>query len=76
MMILRETITAENMETKVIEKSFGSKREIIKVLKKMTPIPGKTMYQLSKYNEAECEFFGVKHQFLIYNPAVEARESI
>jgi hypothetical protein len=75
MMILKETMYLPNQEPKITEKSFGSKREIIKVLKKMSPLPGKTMYQLSKYNEAECEFHGIRHVFVIYNPVVEARES-
>jgi hypothetical protein len=76
MMTLKETIFNPNGETTITEKNFGSKNEIIKILKKQSPLNNKVIYELSKYGEAFCEVFGVKRKFEIYSERVAAREAI
>lgn len=74
MITLKETIYNPKGETTVAEKNFGSKNEIIKVLKKQSPLPNNVIYELSKYNEAYCVIMGLKRKFEIINEALKNRE--
>jgi hypothetical protein len=65
MIILRETIYHPEGETKITEKDFTNKSQVVKLCKKYAPITSKHIYELTKYNEVFFEFGGLKRKLEI-----------
>lgn len=72
MITLKETIYKEDGETTITEKGFKNKSSVIKLIKKIVPLYGDQIYQLSKFNELTCEFGGVKRKLEILDEIKDA----
>lgn len=75
MMTLIETVYHPDGTTTIHDKGFGSKNEIIKVLKKQAPLDNHIMYELSKYNQVTfMHGDGLKRKLEIKNEALNRPE--
>lgn len=63
MITLKETIYHPDGKTTITEKGFTNKNQVVKLLKKYAAVPGKNIYELTKFNECFFDYNGTKRKF-------------